>query len=363
MTATTVLGGDATRVQSVTRTTTTPPPYGGGGYGRDPYDESRSRWLVAGLIALLVALAVLLFFVGRSLGWWDSAKTLTVPADVVGKPVDAATAELHQRGFSHVTTQPQVSSQVPSGDVINTNPPPGSSLRSDKNLTLLVSSGPVQVKVPDVTNQPVAAATAALQAAGFKVTTTPATSATVPQGSVISTSPAPGASAAQGSVVKLVVSSGKQQVTIPSLVGQSPSAAGASLAQLHLVVGSQNNEASTNVPSGEVTRTDPPAGSSVAVGSSVTVFVSTGPPQVAVPDLTNDTMAAAQSALKAVGLVGKFTNTPVSDKHQDGIVQSQDPTPNTTVDKGSTVNVVIGSFKDSTTTSSTSTTLPGSPIT
>jgi beta-lactam-binding protein with PASTA domain len=74
-----------------------------------------------------------------------------------------------------------------------------------------------------------------------------------------------------------------------------------------------------------------------------------------VPDLTNDTKAAAQAALQAAGLVGFFTTTPVSDKHQDGMVQSQSPSPNSTANKGSTVNVVIGAYNGTTTTTSTTT--------
>jgi serine/threonine-protein kinase len=354
------LGAEPTRVPGVARTTAIPAAYDGGYGGGDLERPSRGRWLIPLLIGLLVLLAVLLFFVGRSLGWWDSAKTLTVPADVVGKTADAATTELHQVGFSHVATQPQTSATVPSGSVVTTNPAPGSRLRSNKPVTLLVSSGPVQVKVPDVLNQPQAAATATLTTAGFKVTSTAAASPTVATGNVISTTPAAGVSAAQGSAVQLVVSTGKQQVKIPSLVGQTPGVAGNTLGSLGLVVGTQTNESSATVPAGQVTRTDPPAGSMVAAGSSVTVFVSTGPPQVAVPDLTNDTQSAAQAALQAAGLTGSFTTTPVSDKHQDGIVQSQNPAPNSTVDKGSTVNVVVGAFKATPTTTTTSTTTPTS---
>jgi serine/threonine-protein kinase len=353
--ATSALGADATRVQGVARTTAIPTSYNGGYGGGDIDRPSRARWLVPLLILLLAALGVLVFFVGRSQGWWDSTKTLTVPPDVVGKDAGAATTELHQLGFSHVTTEPQTSATVATGSVVTTNPVPGSRLHSDKTVTLLVSSGPVQVTVLNVLNQPQAAATAALQQAGFVVTSTTAASPTVDAGSVISTNPPAGQSAAKGSVVHLLVSTGKQQVKIPSLVGQTPSSAGQILGQLGLTVGSQNNESSADVQAGEVTRTDPPAGTSVPAGSSVTVYVSTGPPQVAVPDLTNDTKAAAQAALQAAGLVGFFTTTPVSDKHQDGMVQSQSPSPNSTANKGSTVNVVIGAYNGTTTTTSTTT--------
>jgi serine/threonine-protein kinase len=359
------VGGDATRVQGVAPTTAT--PAGGSGYGpQEPEEESRKWWLIALIIGLLLLLGLGLFFLGKSLGWWDSAKTLTVPADVVGKPVAAATTELHGLGFSNVTSQQQTSS-VPAGNVITTKPPPGSKLKSNKQLVLVVSSGPVQVAVPNVVGQPQPAATTALQDAGFVVNAVAAASNTVPAGDVISTNPTAGTQRAKGSAVQLVVSSGKAQVQIPSLVGQTPSSAGQTLGQLGLKVGNQVNESSSTVPFGQVTRTDPPAGTNVVIGTAVTVFVSTGVPQVTVPDLTNDTKSTASAALQAVGLTPNFTTQATNDPTQNGKVISQDPPPNSTVNKGSTVNVVLGSFSPPPTTpaptTTTTTTGPTPPTT
>jgi beta-lactam-binding protein with PASTA domain/tRNA A-37 threonylcarbamoyl transferase component Bud32 len=360
MAAAAMLGADATRVQRAARTTTVPTTYEG--VQRPPPQEpSRPGWIAALIIGLVLVAAVVLFFVGRSVGWWDSTKTLTVPADVVGKPVAAASSELNQQGFTNVSSVQQTSTVTP-GNVITTRPGPGSRLRDNKPLVLVVSIGPVQVPVPNVVGQTQATATAALQRDGFVVTTTAATSSTVAQGSVINTNPPAGSSRAKGSAVQLVVSSGKKQVMIPLLAGKTPTAAGAALAQLGLGIANQTNEASASIPAGEVTRTDPPAGSQVAFGSSVTVFVSTGVPQVSVPDLTHDTQTPAFAALQALGLTGNFTTIPVTDAAQDGIVQSQDPAAKATVAKGSTVNVVIGSFTSPTTTlPATTTTTPVVP--
>jgi eukaryotic-like serine/threonine-protein kinase len=214
---------------------------------------------------------------------------------------------------------------------------------------LAVSSGPAPVKVPNVVGQPVAQATTALQAAGFVVNTTQQASTTVAQGAVISTNPAAGQSAGQGSAVQVVVSNGKPQVTIPSLVGQDPATAGQELGALGLKVATQN-ESSTTIQQGFVTRTSPPASTAVAVGSTVTVFVSTGAPTVAVPDLKHDTQAMAQAALNTAGLQGNFTTQPVNNANQDGLVVSQSPAAGGQVPKGSTVNVVVGQFQSTTTT-------------
>jgi serine/threonine-protein kinase len=362
------LGADPTRVQGVAATTTvpaTPRP----GNGQPVEEPSRRRWwLIAGLIALAALLGVLIFFLGRSFGWWGSPKTLTVPADVVGKPVTQATTELQNLGFTNVSNQSQTN-PAPVGQVITTQPPPGTRQHSDKPLVLVVSSGPVQVPVPNVAGQPEATAASTLQQAGFVVTSTTTTSNTVPAGSVIGTNPPAGTKRAKGSQVQLVVSTGKQQVAIPSLVGQTPAAAGQALGELGLVVGDSPSEPSSSVPFGRVTRTDPPAGSKLPIGSSVTVYVSSGVPQVTVPDLSNDTQAQASAALQAVSLNGNFTNQDTTNSAQDGKVISQSPTPNDTVNKGSTVNVVIGQFTapttvaPTTTAPATTTTTKGTPPT
>lgn len=213
----------------------------------------------------------------------------------------------------------------------------------------------MQFPVPNVVGQSQAAATTALKNAGFVVNVTTAPSATVTNGEVISTNPPAHTQRAKGSAVQLVVSTGKPLVGIPYLVGDTPTQAGQTLGALGLKV-YQANEASPSVPAGEVTRTNPPSGSEVQVQSHVTVFVSTGIPQVTVPNLSGKTEAAANSALQAAGLVGNFTPTPVTSSAQNGMVQSQNPGANSSVNQGSTVNVVIGAYQAPTTTAPPATT-------
>jgi serine/threonine-protein kinase len=154
----------------------------------------------------------------------------------------------------------------------------------------------------------------------------------------------------------VVVSSGKQQVQIPSLVGSDPASAGQQLGALGLNV-KQAQEASSTIPSGEVTRTDPPASSSVPVGSTVTVYTSTGPPLVKVPNVKNMTQPQANAALSSAGFQAQFSTVPVSNQNQDGVAVSQSPSAGTSEPQGSTVQVSIGSYS----APSTTTTTTGSP--
>jgi len=82
-------------------------------------------------------------------------------------------------------------------------------------VSLVVSSGPSMVTVPNVNNMTQAAAVSAITAAGLTVGTITAQPSTVTAGNVISQSPTGGMLVGQGSAVNLVVSSG------PSVVGVS----------------------------------------------------------------------------------------------------------------------------------------------
>jgi beta-lactam-binding protein with PASTA domain/tRNA A-37 threonylcarbamoyl transferase component Bud32 len=349
MPATQMVGVDPTRVeQTAVRTTVRPPVYGAAG---PPPDDRARGWLIAlALLLLLALIAAGIFFLGRSRGWWDSTKSVTIPTDVVGKTQPAATTELQGLGFKHIASQSRTSS-VAAGKVITTDPAPGTKQQISKTVTLIVSAGPAPVGVPNVVGEPQQQATTTLQDAGFTVTASSAPSTTVQSGLVISTNPPASTPRPKGSTVQIVVSTGVPQVTIPPLVGQTPVAATQQLVGLGLTV-TQANEPSATVPSGQVTRTDPPAGTAVAKGSSVTLYVSTGPQQVTVPDVTNDSRAEAQTALQAVGLKANFTGS--SDPH--AVVVSQSPAGNSTVNQGSSVTVVMGNGSTTTTTSPSPTT-------
>ncbi len=374
----TAVGVDATRVQGLADgTTTLPVTTGGGGAGGPgspgwygdggaggrggPPAERRSRaGLYGALAVLLVLLVVAGYFGGRAAGWFGSStKTLTIPSDLINKTAAAAQSELEQMGFTHVSTKPESSSQVALGNVISVSPSPGTTQRSNQPVVLAVSDGPVPVKVPNVVGKTQSVATELLQAAGFIPNVTQQTSSTVPLGDVISTSPAGNQSAGQGSAVQVVVSSGKQQVTIPSLVGQGPEVASQELGALQLKV-AFSPEPSATIPAGEVTRTNPPANSQAAVGSTVTVFVSTGAPLVMVPDVVGKNQDTATKELENAGFSVAISSTtvPVSDPGQDGKVQSETPNGGTQAALGSTVTLILGSFQPgaSTTTTSSSTT-------
>ena len=318
-----------------------------------PRQEPDRRGLWYALLAVLVVvLAVAVFFLGRSLGWWDSAPTRAIPAGLVGEPAPTAASQLKAAGFTNVTEQTEQSS-VANGDVISVNPASGARTKTSNTVTLVVSVGPKQVTVPDETGKASADASTALTAAGFRPLIKMQPSSTVAPGTVISQDPAGSSQLGQGDTVTLNVSSGPAQITIPSVYDEVVSTASGKLGALGLNVGNPVYEYSSTVQSGNVVGTSPGAGSVVSAGSTVTIYVSKGMQTVAVPNLSGDTGTQAQAALAAAGLQIAVDNVATTDPSQNNLVISQNPAAGASANVGATVTVQLGQYQATSTTTTT----------
>ncbi len=194
-----------------------------------------------------------------------------------------------------------------------------------------------RVAVPDVVGQQSSVATADLSNRGFRVQVHRSESGE-PVGQVVGQSPEGGTKVDRHSTVVLQVSSGPGTVQVPLVVGLKESTATRALNRRGLTVDSSSQH-STTVPKGEVISTSPVDGTTVQKGSRVHLIVSSGPVQVKVPDVTNQTTAAAHSTLRNAGF--SFTDNQVDNAAPKGTVISQDPVGGTTVDKGTSVTLTI----------------------
>lgn len=97
-------------------------------------------------------------------------------------------------------------------------------------------------------------------------------------------------------------------------------------------------EASDDVAEGNVTRTDPVAGTAVAEGSTVTVYVSTGLEQISVPDTSGKTITDAITALQEQGFSVK-QGEDVYSSEEVGKVAYTKPAAGKKADKGATITI------------------------
>ena len=133
------------------------------------------------------------------------------------------------------------------------------------------------------------------------------------------------------------------QVSVPNVSGDSQSAAGAAITSIGLVVGTVTTASSSTVPAGDVISQSPVAGTEVNPGSAVSLVISSGPAQIAVPNVVGDTQSAAGAAFTSIGLVVGTITTASSSTVPAGDVISQSPAAGTLVNPGSAVNLVISS--------------------
>jgi len=160
------------------------------------------------------------------------------------------------------------------GQLIKISPPPGSSVKRGDVVTVYISTGPPIVDVPDVRGKTLEQATKILEHEKFQITTTEQFSDTVEKGSVISQSPDPSNQAVKFSTVALVVSKGPS-ATVPDIPeGSDPEEAKAQLEELGFKVDVQKKQKAIFDFSGYVVdRTDPPAGTVLEKGATVTLYV------------------------------------------------------------------------------------------
>ena len=150
---------------------------------------------------------------------------------------------------------------------------------------------------------------------------------------------------AKNTTIKVVVSLGEEakKVSVPDVAGKSEAEAEKLLQDAGLSV---QNEAKydDNVEAGKVISTDPAAGTELAEGSKVTMYVSQGKEKVEVPNLVGKTYDEAVAALTELGLNANPTEE-YSDK-ASGTVLSQTQSAGKKVEKGSTIDFVFSKGKE-----------------
>ncbi len=185
-----------------------------------------------------------------------------------------ATARLDEAGLTVKVTPREVAGAEP-GYVVEQNPAPGTEVSPGDQVEIFVSVDAGTVLVPDVVGRPLAQAQTQIQAAGLRfATATEQSSDSVAAGSVISTDPAGGSSVERNSTVNIVVSSGREQVAVPDVVGQTETNATSALrAQGFAVRVSPKSVPAGDPGVGRVITQSPDAGSDEDKGSTVTIEV------------------------------------------------------------------------------------------
>jgi eukaryotic-like serine/threonine-protein kinase len=131
-------------------------------------------------------------------------------------------------------------------------------------------------------------------------------------------------------------------LTVPDWVGDPIAAVRADALRLHIDIDVLPPEPSDSVQVDRVISTDPEAGSQLEPGQTVTIVVSSGEEQVAVPFMIGQTREEANATLTTAGLVLGNVTSEFSDQPAGEVIRT-DPGSGISVGKGSQVAIVLSS--------------------
>ena len=313
------------------------PPYED---GVDMIDVKKPATMVFGGALVAIALLAIIVFAVRFIGGGSDA---TVPS-VVNMSIDAAQEQLVALGLIVVPKEIPKDGIAP-GVVYDQSPAAGATFQTGDSVILTFAPRTGTIMVPPIQGLLYDAAVSEAAAVGLTIEIAEErVDPTTPAGQIISQDPAATVMLPAGTAIRVVVSKGGPEVAIPNVEGQAVEAAQQVLVGAPFLLNvTLAEETSSTIAKGRVIRTDPAIGSKVASGSNVTLIVSGGGNQSTVPDVAGQSEADAKSMLNTAGLVWevRYQNVPAGDEN-DGLVISQSLQPDTQVNPGSKVTLIVG---------------------
>ncbi|MCF0104675.1 MAG: Stk1 family PASTA domain-containing Ser/Thr kinase [Eggerthellaceae bacterium] len=288
--------------------------------------KSRKSTVIA-IISLVILIAVGVFFLVQCMG------SETVP-DVRGMSKDEGITTIRNTGFDVGSIKYQNDDSVEENRIVETNPKVGSKVEKGQKIDLILSSGKEDVAVPDLKGMTQDQAKKSLETLGLSMQVGEFKySSDVAEDHVCGQNPSAGDKVHKGDTVIINLSKGQDKVSVPDVRGMTQANATNTLQSMGFNV-NVTKEKSSSVAAGNAISQSPTAGTKAERGSTVTIVVSNGSEQVAVPSVVGKTVAEATSILQSAG----FNITFMGNSSSSAKIIAQSPSGGT-ADKGSTVTI------------------------
>jgi serine/threonine-protein kinase len=261
-------GGDATQVIARPQATQVMPP-------TEPEGSGRKIWLGVLIGALVVGLILGGgYLIAQTLTGDDTPETVTVP-NVRGDLFDQAKADLEALGLVVLEPLEEENDTVPRDTVLAQDLRANTVVTTGTEITLTIAIPVKKVKVPDLTGQTLAGAIALLQEQGLLLgEKTEVTSDEFEPGQIVSQDPAADERVEPGTSVNVTVAAGPSTIVLDDYTCINFNAAKAQLSQLGLVAafGGTAPKLPQCPNKNLVALQDPPPGTEVSPGSTVTLY-------------------------------------------------------------------------------------------
>jgi serine/threonine-protein kinase len=322
----------------------------------DPKAKRRRRTIYAVLAGLFVLGAVLLvMWLSGSFKDAGSGGTVAVPP-VIGQSESAAKDTLRDNKFTNIGPNKTVAcTGTPQADGLSCNPDQinkviaitpnvGTPVATSAQITLTIGAKPGQTSVPDLKGMTQDEAETALKTAGLTLNPSIQQSDTDDvnlAGKVIGQNPSANSQVSQGSSVSITLGKGKEQKQVTDYTGQTYAVAKAGLEGAGFKT-KKVEQASDSVPKDSVI-TQNPNGGSVAIGSTITLTVSTGSDKFELPDLSGKTEDEALTILRNKGWTGSASQQVDrnNNKFNDGEVTKTNPSAGSQISKSQSITFFI----------------------
>jgi beta-lactam-binding protein with PASTA domain len=257
-----------------------------------------------------------------------------------GSDADAAIRKLKDAGLRLGATAQRESTQT-AGTVVDQSPAAGTSARPGDAVNVWMAVPPPLV-MPNLRGRDRVAANEILRSVGLLVSDVSERQSEAASGTVVEQSPAAGTTVKPGNPVRIWLAI-PILVEVPNLVGRGARDAAGILQDNRLRNGAVQTRESTE-PRGVVLEQAPRAGDRVPAGTAVAVWVAAPIPPVRVPQLTGHDRAQAANLIRNAGLTPGRATERESDR-PSGTVIDQSPAAGQEVERGSTVDLVLGTLR------------------
>jgi eukaryotic-like serine/threonine-protein kinase len=241
----------------------------------------------------------------------SSGRGSVIVPNVQGESQTDATKALTAQHLKVTRVVPQSSTQTSQGEAIKTSPPAAASVPRGTQVTLFMSTGPPQKKVPGVVGDTASGASSTLIGAGFTVATSSETTGSAPSGTVIRQDPGASTMATAGSTVTIVIAQAPAKATVPPVTGDTTAQAQQAIAAAGLIVHMTTRPVTNQSNVGKVVSQSPAGDSQRAKGSTVTIVVGTASSSSSSSSSSSTTTTTSStSAAKSSTTTSKSSTTP-----------------------------------------------------
>ncbi|SHE27331.1 Stk1 family PASTA domain-containing Ser/Thr kinase [Alkalibacter saccharofermentans] len=231
--------------------------------------KKTTMWILGGLILLFLAVILLS-------SRYFSVNEVSVPS-VEGMNILEAAEKLEEEGLKYEIERTESSATIPEDYIISQNPNPGTILKEGQTVKLVVSSGPREAEVPDVTGKFEVEGVQELENLNFTVKEISRQfNDDVEKDKIYDQNPRPGLMVKEGAEIIIYVSKGKDTAVVEDFVGMSLEDARRAITALGLQVGEVREVVSDKHGQGIVENQDPKPNAEVAKNSVVSLTVSKG---------------------------------------------------------------------------------------